>query len=338
MRDIKLDAVKGVLILLIVLEHNYLLASTVFWVRPVTDSFVAGAFLILAFSREVKNLPFLAYIDKYYCYVVPFIIFVTFFSFVNAILFGGIPAGQRVFNYIMAIVIQSPYYIKQSSGFAYLWFLPCISFIFLLRFLHKKTNDAFLIPMGLATLSIGFLPESTLYKFPFSAHVAFFIYALGWLYGKFHDRLIGRNAYGVLAAIIFLLLLAIGYDFPMDLLLFAGTIPDFTQANFYYYLLILFFANPGIYCFMRLCPELPLRFFAFLGRNSIVIYVSHQVFYVGLTRFLDFSNGYIVYLATVIFAVFFSLAMSYMSVLNKIIFPESVTSAVRPLFRIKPLG
>jgi hypothetical protein len=323
----RLDAVKGILELLIVLEHNLLITSVEPALRPIVNSFCVGCFMLLTFTREVKDTNFLAYVNKYYRYLIPYFFFLSAATVLNFIIFNDLSFSEHSQSYAMALLWQSTDYIKEASGFAFFWFIPCLCLMYLLRFLHMRIGWPFLVLMALSNMFIGLLHEDTLAQFPFGAHVALFLYFIGCVYHHIHKRFTQDDKYGLLAFCIFSALILINPWIPPGLLMFAGIIPTiFDTPQYLYYFTILLFSYPGILYFTRLIPRKITDALAFCGRYSIWIYLSHQMFYILLVDFLQVSqNGLLVFTITIIMSCLTSIIIDKTPFFKAMLLPRSVS-------------
>ena len=136
-RDHRVDCVKGILELLIVLEHNALITISNPQIRPVINAFCVGCFLLLTFTRTIGDKPFWAHINKYYKYIVTYFLFMTLATLLNSITFSQLSPSDLIYHYLMSIFYQSSEHIKLASGFAFFWFIPCLCSLYFLRFFRE---------------------------------------------------------------------------------------------------------------------------------------------------------------------------------------------------------
>lgn len=323
----RLDAVKGILELLIVLEHNLLITSVEPGLRPIVNSFCVGCFMLLTFTREVKDTNFLAYINKYYRYLIPYFFFLSVATILNFIIYNDLSASQHIQSYVIALFWQSTNYIKEASGFAFFWFLPCLCFMYSLRYIHLRIGWPFFVLMALCNMFIGLLHEDTLAQFPFGSHVAFFLYFVGCIYQHIHKKFTQDDKYGLLAFCIFTFLIIINPLISPGLLMFAGIMPTiFDTTQYLYYFTILLFSYPGILYLTRIIPRKITDALAFCGRYSIWIYLSHQMFYILLVDFLHISdNGPIVFAITIILSCITSVIIDKTPVFKALLLPQYIS-------------
>ena len=327
-RDVNLDAVKGFLILCIILEHNTLLVAEYHWIRPFCDSFAAGTFLILTFIWPLKYLNSKDFFDRYFSYYIPFIVFVSLTSIINYFFYGQETLSQSFYYYLRAVFFASPYEIKQSSGFMYLWFLPCLSFLYLLRFILQKTSWGIYVIALSAILFIGTIDEDILVKTPYSLHVIGFIFLLGLIYSKIHSLLNLKN-------IIFRLFLMGAFSlFSMssntigwNLFLAPGIIPSWNEPFLLlYYSLFMLVSIPGIYSFMSLLPLFIVSFFAYIGNQSLKIYLIHPLVFILMTQIIPLvTHPLLSYILTIIITTCCAFLISKLPNIERLIFPSRIS-------------
>lgn len=332
----RFDAVKGILELLIVLEHNLLITSVEPNLRPIVNSFCVGCFMLLTFTREVKNINAAAYFDKYYRYLVPYFFFLTAATILNYFIFNELPLSEHIESYGIALFWQSTTYIKEASGFAFFWFIPCLCFMYFLRFLHLRIGTPFLIFMALCNLFIGTLHEDILAQFPFGAHVAFFLYFIGCVYQHIHKKFTQDDKFGFIAFVIFTGLILLNPYIPPSLLMFAGIMPSIFEISQYtYYFAILLFSYPGILYLTRIIPKKVTDALAFCGRYSIWIYLSHQMFYILLVEFLRVSeNGPLIFIITMVLSCLTSIIIDKTPIFKALILPKTLSQFFNDIISI----
>ena len=331
-RDLKLDGVKGFLILCIILEHNKLLTSEYYWIRPFCDAFAAGSFLILTFVRPIKYTDISSFCDKYFSYWVPFAFFVTATSIINYFLFGVRDPTQSLGLYMKAIIFASPYEIKQSSGFMYFWFLPCLSILYIFRLIICKLNAVLLVIPFLSLLFLGDVDEQVLIRTPYSLHVIGFIYLLGTIYSKIHYMLISNSFILKLFLILLFISLSIySYAIGWKLFLAGGIMPSWRQPGLLlYYSIFMIVAIPAIYNFMSFLPLFMINIFSFLGQQSMKIYLIHPLVFIGITKVLPLhfypETSFLVTILLTTFIVYF---ISVLPAINCFIFPNRLSSLIK---------
>jgi fucose 4-O-acetylase-like acetyltransferase len=331
-RNPLLDAVKGVLILCIVLEHNRLLTNNYDWIRPFCDAFAAGCFLIFTFAWPTKRLPLTQYLDKNLAYLWPYIILISLTSVINFIIFSAVPLNDAFFNFIRALTTASPEVIKVSSGFMYLWFLPALCFIYVIRYFTEYYPKATTIVAAIVWLNIGIIEDSTLITFPFSLHVIGFIFFLGLIYQKLHPKLISSNIYIKSFCITSFITCSIAsYFIGWELFLAAGIIPSWREPLlilFYSYFMLI--AIPGIYHLLSFVPLGMNNFLIYLGKNSLIVYLIHPLIFIAFTQVFPIIDEPLTsFLLTIALCLLVTLTLEKISVLNQFFFPKKISFLIK---------
>jgi fucose 4-O-acetylase-like acetyltransferase len=329
LRDVKLDAVKGFLILCIILEHNSLLTLEYSWIRPFSDAFAAGAFLILSFLRPIKVTSFMAYLDKYLSHWVPFTLFTLLLAILHFIFFGS---EGFFLNLFKAIFFASPQGIKESTGFMYIWFLPCLVVLYLLRFLQQKMGNIILILAFFSFFLIGEVEVNILVTTPYSLHVIAFIYILGVIYHHIHRPLTESSKYIRLASVVLFSVLCLGtVKVGWHLFLAGGIIPSWREPFLLlYYGVMLTIAIPCIYNVFSFLPDFIVNFFAGLGEKSLLLYLLHPIVFFVFFRFLNVDiNPWVSFVVTIVISVLLAVFMKKIPMLHNLVFPSYISNLIR---------
>lgn len=328
-RDITLDATKGFLILCIVLEHNSLLVAQYDWIRPFCDAFAAGCFLLLSFLWPIKENRIKPFLDKYLSYLIPFFFIVLLTSIANFLLF------KQSFNFsensvliLKALLLASPFDLKQSTGFMYIWFLPCLCCIYLIRYLQMKMEKTALLSAIVAFCTIGFLPDEMLMKLPFSLHVIAIIYLLGIIYPKVHYFILGSKK-GTKLFIIFLFLVGIVVSIKLgwQFFLAGGIIPSIAEPHLlFFYGGFMLIAIPSLYLIIEQVPLFVQKIMSLLGNHSLKIYLFHPIVFVALTQALAVTrSGYLSLVLTVVISLLLSLLVEKIKFIDFFVFPKKLS-------------
>ncbi|MGL1957623.1 MAG: hypothetical protein OCD00_09945 [Colwellia sp.] len=328
-RDICLDAVKGFLILCIILEHNSLLVAENNWIRPFSDAFAAGCFLILTFAWPIKKNTFVHFLDKHFAYWWPFLGFISITSILNFFLFSNIQPVEAIQNYLNALFLASPQAIKASSGFMYFWFLPCLSLLYLFRLLAQKIRTYSYVIAIIAWLFIGEINEELLVKAPFSLHVIAFIFILGLCYSKLHIKLIQQTFIIKTITILgFISCSILSYFIGWKLFLAGGKIPSVLQPELIlFYSIYMLIAIPGIYNILTLLPSIVFTFFAYMGHHSMKIYLLHPLVFITITQIIPVTKSPLLsFIITIALSFFISFIIVKLPLIDKFIFPKTLSA------------
>jgi hypothetical protein len=120
------NRLKGLLILLVVLDHNdwfRQLAPQVF--GPLTFHVIGFFFLAFSFSEKPLTLDFIA--SRTVRYLVPFWWALTLTSMATSVILkSDISVLWAIENFLASALVGSASLVKTSSGLYMLWFLPCL--------------------------------------------------------------------------------------------------------------------------------------------------------------------------------------------------------------------
>ena len=329
LRDLKLDAVKGVLILCIILEHNSLLTLEYSWIRPFSDAFAAGAFLILSFLRPIKTTTFIAFLDKYLSHWVPFTLFTLCLAILHFIFFGS---ENFLVNLFKAVFLASPQDIKASTGFMYIWFLPCLVVLYIIRLLQQKIGNIIIALALFSFLLVGEVDDSVLVATPYSLHVIAFIYILGEIYRHLHSPLTESSKYIKLASVVLFLVLCLGtVKVGWCLFLAGGIIPSWKEPYLLsYYGVMLTIAIPCIYNIFSFLPDIIVKFFAGLGEKSLLLYLLHPIVFFVCFRLVNIDiNPWVSFVVTIVISVFLTICMKKIPILYNLVFPSHISRLIR---------
>ncbi|WP_286234344.1 acyltransferase family protein [Thalassotalea sediminis] len=330
-RDVLLDAVKGFLILCIVLEHNSILTAQYDWIRSFCDAFAAGCFLILTFVWPIKKQSIYDMSNKYMAYWWTFILFITGTALLNFLLFPTDSFLSVIFNYFKATLFASPTDIKAASGFMYFWFLPCLSVLYIIRWLSEKAKLVSLFIASLAWLFIGVFEDERLTQTFFSLHVIAFIYILGFFYSYCHKPLInGDVKIRMLSIIAFLACSVASYFIGWQLFLAGGIIPSWQEPSLLlFYSIFMIVAIPGIYHLLAITPPFIRQIFAYIGKRSLIVYLFHPLVFIAFTQFFPIiEHGLLSLVFTVFVCVIIAVILEKLPMLNRFLFPRTVTSLI----------
>jgi hypothetical protein len=328
-RDIYLDAVKGFLILCIVLEHNHLLTAKFEWIRPFSDAFAAGCFLILTFARPIVKSSFSSFVNKYFTYWWPFIGFISVTSILNFYLYNNSQLIDSLYNYLNALFFASPHAIKISSGFMYFWFLPCLCFLYLIRRMFSRLgNYAYLLAL-IAWMFIGEINDEILTKTPFSLHVIAFILLIGFCYSKLHKKMLEPSlSMKVFSITCFLSCSIASYFIGWELFLAGGIIPSIQQPTLLvFYSCFMLTAIPGIYHLFSILPKFMTSFFAFNGIHSMKVYLFHPLIYISITQVMPIvQDPFLSFITTIVLSLLLSFIVIKLRPLDNFIFPKNINA------------
>ena len=180
-----LNTLKGLLIIIVVMDHNdllRLLAPDLF--RPLT--FHVLGFLILPFLVPTKPIDRHFFRDRLIRYLVPFWWVFTFAAVLYALAFRNESGlGTLALDWLAAAAIGSAPLVKISSGFYYLWFLPCLAGLVMVLALFQSLELRWRYVGGglmlLCHASITAFPAAFLTYIPFGLLIVMWAFPLGLL-------------------------------------------------------------------------------------------------------------------------------------------------------------
>lgn len=208
------DAIKGVLIFIVILDHNDILRS----LRPVQELFLpitfhVGGFLLLPFLGAAHVLSRRMVAERAMRYLVPFGCAVLGYALLYQLLIpSGLGAPARLADLAVALAFGTAVTLKPATGFVVLWFLPTLfSLVLLAAAVHSAPKRWFwpiLAGAWALHLVLGLLPPRLSGWVPFDLPIALYMLPLGLLLAGLHPRLqrigypgwLGLAALAVLAA------------------------------------------------------------------------------------------------------------------------------------------
>lgn len=339
-RDMAVDATKGALILLIILGHNTIILRNVDGLRQFLYNWHVYAFFLVAFMLPVRRYDWRSLLDRLTRYYVPFLVFFLLTT-ILALAVGGLQAWpQRLTAFVNGYLIGSAYWTESASGARYFWFLPALAGLTLLRYAGRWAIDA-RVPRALVALTAlasfllaGLTPEEVLRWTPFALPIALylvlpclaFVALWRWL-DQAYQKQPGTTLAGVAATAAILNAMAIisgstlilaslqvySVAQPVELLLHAA-IPIVNCA----FLILLFRTGAGA------------KVFAFFGNHSLLIFLSHQIFFVALTRVMraadvppSLAAGLVVYGVVVAGSTLLAFVIAGIPILQRLIIPRT---------------
>lgn len=279
-----LDALKGLLIIIVVMDHNdllRLLAPDLF--RPLT--FHVLGFLVLPFLLPVKPVDRHFFRDRLIRYLVPFWWVLSFAALMYAVAFrNGHELGSIVIDWLAAAAIGSAPLVKTASGFYYLWFLPCLAGLVLLLTLFQSLNLHWRYASGaimaLCHASITAFPAVFLTYVPFGLLIVVWVFPLGLLLRRVMTNTTAlRMRYWILAVFLgsYSYLMAIRLNLEIMVL----DLRSITEPLLF--LLQDVNALSGVLVAIWLAAKLKnLRILKLCGQHSLMIYLLHPlIFFLG---------------------------------------------------------
>ena len=336
-----IDKIKGVLIVLIVVGHNFLITSAVPGLYRILYCFHVGGFFLLSacLSRHPSDGRKLA--DKSFRYYVPYALFLTLYSIVFSLMVaGGRNPADTLRDYVASLVVPTADSIKSASGVLMLWFLPSLICFTVFDLLQRRLGPwAGMLITAVCHASIGCLPREWFAGVPwFMPAAGFMLFPAAvarelWM----REARIARFVPAFFLALLFggwvwkagyfcdLSLNAVpGIDTPVRLLAVDGL------------LLSAFFAIRGLPL-----PRSVERVFVILGRESLAIYLFHTLIFYALLKLKPesvlgvWAGGAVVAAATIAIAWSLGRLISRLPRLRGIVFPADRRQFLASLMNLK---
>lgn len=313
-----IDALKGVLIALIVVGHNPLITGAFPGLFQALYSFHVVAFLLLPFWFAVPPLSARLVRDRAVRYLVPHYTFYLPACALFAFTLANDSVGQRLVAVGMGALIGSADTVKAGSGLSLFWFLPALLTLTLLRSWAARVGGSTIVLL-LATavhLGAGMLPRAVGGLIPFGLLIALFIFPLGqfisWAWPHYVAPWLAR--WGIIAGIMWAATLF--YIFTARSSFNIGELTLYSVAQPLLLVLHDISALSAFVTLAALCTtwvgRIPLL--VSLGRASLIIYLIHSLIFQGLMIVagrLGASSGLL--MGLVLFGI--TLALSYAAAL-----------------------
>lgn len=181
-RNSGLDAIKGLLILLVILGHTKILKQNIYSAVNTVYAFHVACFLLLPFLSAPAVFS-RAYFTKICVrYLSPFLLFYTLYSFANGLIKGKYAhLDGALYEYVYGLLIAGSRAINASCDLKLLWFLPALFTLSLLRSLlnsYPKYYTPFILGAVLCHLFAG---ELGLWRYdvPWGIIIVLYIFPLG---------------------------------------------------------------------------------------------------------------------------------------------------------------
>ena len=285
----RLDSVKGVLILLVVLGHSLLAGPLIPGLREAVYSFHVQCFLLLPFLFPAPALTRRNTGNLLVRYLVPYAGAILLFSMLHAV-WRGAGLGTWIVDVGRAVVTGNTNDLKRATGFYLLWFLPALSVTVLLWMVYFRLGRWFrwvLVVLALAAhLFLPGLPWPYRRDWPaFGTHIALFIFPLGlWVhYGArpLLTRLSGKGRLLLLSSLIGSLWLLLARGLQVNLAHLGYSSGRHVSALAHQDLVAVL-ALLSLLAFSGELARIP--YLAQIGNKSLPIYLLHQPFVAGVVH------------------------------------------------------
>ncbi len=278
-RSEPIDALKGVLILLVILGHNYYFGNYYpLWFNALYNFHVAS-FLLLPFLFSMRALEIGPFRDRVVRALAPQLAFLGMALVAYFALYVE-KSGAGIADWLLAVgvalLVQNEEVLNSAAGFRHFWFLPAMITMMCLLYLYDRgalwVRRAILGGAFVWHLTIGLVPLEVARYIPWGLPIVGFLLLPGLLVRYFYGRIRWRPL-GDLLLIglwIALLFLVVKWRLFMGLAGDLGSVRsllDPARLLFHgFFLLLSFFA------LLRLAAYLP-SLFAKLGQVSLKLFL-----------------------------------------------------------------
>lgn len=342
-------AIKGLLIFLIILGHNAVLTQSVKSIMPFLYLFHVKLFFIIPFLYKVKTNTFKVSLEKNFVRLYyPFLVFFFLLSFAFYItndtindpnqianIFKGI-SDNKFLYFSSTIFTGSPYLIDFFTGYQFLWFLPVMFSLNIIKNLiqDNKTARFIVLILGLVFYvvfySLALTPEISRLRFntmlfsPFAITQGVAMYFLGYVCSKILLNTKYNKVINITGTILFVALsvflvynLSINHHFIKESSL--GAIYRFAMP---------FLAMGIVYTFKEKISKV--RVFRALGEVSLPLYIFSTlictVFYLIFKKFDAITplNGIIAQVLIMLVSYYFVKLFYKLPFIYNKIFPQTL--------------
>ena len=289
-----LDRAKGILIVLIVFAHNTLITQAWPESRAFLYNWHVFAFLLLAMVMPFNSEKPGFLTTRFVRYYVPFVAFFTVTWLATLVLDDNFSAfGERLKEWALAVLIGSAALLDEASGARLFWFLPALMGLVLIRWAIGRAPAAVRQPSLIVVAIAGFagaglIPDEIKPWIPFGLPIALYALGPGLVFAWLVDRLLRASHRRSRLWLLMLLcsaLCGIVYGFTQV----QGTALVLASFDFYdvrspaaliAHALLALSAATTVVLFAASLGRV--RWLEWLGQASLLIYLVHQIVFVGL--------------------------------------------------------
>lgn len=336
-----IDIVKGVLILIVIAGHNEALMQSAPWARRLFYYFNTQCFFLLSSLLDAKLLSRQLIRDRAVRYLVPFACFmiVAWIAFIT-LRESAEPLPVALGDLGRALVVGSDAAIYQAVGMRYLWFLPALFSLVMIKAAASRwpaVGTALTLAAWVLIVGTAFIPAALVKSVPLNAAIGLFFFGLGEVFRKafqaasrLPDTVLSAAAVAATVALSALIVLV-----PLDRVAGAN-ICTYDVTHWATWVVALVFPCCLLVALFTTSSFLPLRaFLEFCGRYSLPLYLIHMLLYRVLTLAwfgrafddlatvgADFPAGLAIFFLTTAGSLALTLLIWRVAPLRRLIFPR----------------
>ncbi len=338
----QIDAVKGVLILSVMIGHLRSLAGVNLEIFQFVYNYHVIGFLLLPFLYPIKLVTSQQIITWIWRFFVPFTVFFILYGTLNLLFLN---ANFSFLDIVKGYFIATPSMVDVVTGSEILWFLPHIFLVFLLfNLIMTKSSSIFLVFVISLVFHalIGFLDDEYASYIPFTASNILYLFFIGFVlrFIVMYLREDGKK-YIILFLFLFLVTQFISI-YTKNVLGYTG-LYLFDASSPLKLILCDVLVISGMLSFVYLGFLPKVKFINWLGQHSIIVFLVHQPFLFLTWKTLEmFSGGvqniyeisvygFISLLISLIFSSLLVLFFMRYKRINTLIFPRDYQSWIQAI-------
>lgn len=284
-----IDIVKGVLILVVIAGHNEGMMQHALWARHVFYYFNTQCFFLLSSLLDAKPFSGQLLRDRAVRYLVPFSWFmlVAWVAFIS-LRGGNQPLSSAIAQLGSAVWFGSEPAIYQAVGMRYLWFLPALFSLVVIKaaaIRWPRVGQALWLAACGVIFGASFVPESVIESIPFNAATGLFFFGLGEAFRRAAQavsRLPGSAA-GIVAGSMTAALAVLITIAPLGWVAGAN-IRSYDIMHWATWITAVVFPCSMLIALMQASQLFPAqKLLALCGRYSMPLYLIHMLLYRVLT-------------------------------------------------------
>ena len=328
------DAFKGLLILLVVVGHNSFITRGMPDFNKLLYTFHVFLFFYLPFLFDVTGISCRALIDRLVRYGVPYTFFCVLAAALYFFSYGKSGDSLWLADFVVGFGVGSAPLLGRVTGFQLYWFLPAIFTLFVFRSfaegLDRKWKRVLLVVFCVLHGFIGLFPQVLKVYAPLGVLIVIFVYPVGILCRLFWVRL-SQAALLRLGVISFIgLLFSLLVADRLRIWINLAELRVYAVDNILMLLLQDLISLFAFFAFLGLSSIYSrFDFLVFLGRNSLLIYLVHSLYFQFVIRALSglrldsISIGVVSLVVTVLLSMLSAHVLNSSKRLKGLLFPKN---------------